>query len=207
MSDSWPLPPPEAERREVRERLGETLADRLAAVGLCVFDCDGIMTTGNLIYGPDGEMLKEFDARDGLGLTMLQPAGIARAMLSGRESAMLARRCRDLRFEAVRMGRFDKLAALAEIWRETGLGPEETLFMGDDLLDLPTLAASALAVTVPHAPREVQAACDLVTLADGGFGAVREVCDLLLKARGGHGTAIRALAAGRREPDDPEVTH
>lgn len=207
MSDSWPLPAPDAERREVCERLGAALADRLAAVGLCVFDCDGIMTTGNLVYGPDGEALKEFDARDGLGLTMLQPAGVARAMLSGRESPMLARRCRDLRFEAVRMGRFDKLAALGEIWRETGLGPAETLFMGDDLLDLPTLAASGVAVTVPHAPHEVQAACDLVTLAGGGFGAVREVCDLLLKARGGYGAAIRALAAGRREPDDPEVTH
>lgn len=208
MSERWPLPTADEERQEVRAAHGEELAGRLARVRLCVFDCDGILTDGGLLYGPDGEALKEFDARDGLGLMMLRSAGIARAVLTGRTSAMVARRCRDLRFEAIEMGRFDKLDALAEIWAATGVGADDTLYMGDDLLDLPTLVASALAVTVPHAPVEVAAACDLITSTRGGDGAVREVCDLLLKSRGLWAESVMALAAGRKPADDPpEVTH
>jgi 3-deoxy-D-manno-octulosonate 8-phosphate phosphatase (KDO 8-P phosphatase) len=207
MSDLWPPTDPQREREQVAARVGAALAGRLARVDLVVLDCDGVLTDGKLIYGPDGEALKEFDARDGLGLMMLLSAGVRRAVLTGRTSAMVARRCDDLRFEAIKMGRFDKQDALDEIWRETGAGPATTLCMGDDLLDLPILAAAGLAVTVPGAPQEVVAASDLVTEAAGGCGAVREVCDLLLGARGDHGAAIRRLAAGRRPSDDPEVTH
>ena len=207
MSDQWPLPDAETARREVVQKLGADLAERLAHIDLVVLDCDGILTTGRLIYGPDGEALKEFDARDGLGLMMLRAAGVARAVLTGRTSPMVARRCGDLRFEAIKMGRFDKTAALAEIWRETGVAAERSLYMGDDLLDLPALAIAAVAVTVPGAPAEVRQACDLTTEVEGGLGAVREVCDLLLKARGAHADSIRTLVAGARPADDPEATH
>ncbi|HOX26683.1 MAG TPA: phenylphosphate carboxylase subunit delta [Candidatus Krumholzibacteria bacterium] len=207
MNADWPLDDAAAYRHEVERRLGKALADQLARVRLVVLDCDGVLTTGSLVYGPDGEALKVFDARDGLGLMMLRPAGIARALLSGRSSLAAARRCADLRFEAIKLGRFDKREALAEIWRETGCQAGETLYLGDDLLDLPALAEAAVAVTVPAAPAEVAGVCDFVTLAAGGAGAVREVCDLLLKARGAFGPAIRELAAGRRPADDPEVTH
>jgi len=207
MSEQWPLPDAETARREVVQKLGADLTDRLAQIDLVVLDCDGILTTGRLIYGPDGEALKEFDARDGLGLMMLRAAGVARAVLTGRTSPMVARRCGDLRFEAIKMGRFDKTEALAEIWQETGVAAERSLYMGDDLLDLPALAAAAVAVTVPGAPAEVQQACDLTTVAAGGVGAVREVCDLLLKARGVHADSIRTLVAGVRPADHPEATH
>jgi len=207
MTGEWPLADAVTYRREVEGRVGATVAAELARVRLVVFDCDGILTSGTLVYGAEGETLKVFDARDGLGLMMLRAAGVARAVLSGRTSAAVARRCADLRFEAIELGRFDKLDALREIWRATGSGAGETLYMGDDLLDLPALMACALAATVPDAPSEVVGACDVVTRAGGGQGAVREICDLLLKARGDYADAIRALAAGRRPADDPEVTH
>ncbi|MBD3221353.1 HAD hydrolase family protein [bacterium] len=207
MSGRWPLPDAETARCEVIEKVGDGLCRRLARIELCVFDCDGILTPANLFYGADGEALKEFNARDGLGLMMLRAARVARAVLTGRTSAMVERRCRDLRFEAIQMGRFDKIEALEEIWRATGTTADVTLYMGDDLLDLPALAAAALAITVPGAPDEVQDVCDWTTGATGGEGAVREVCDLVLKARGAHADAIRALAAGGKPADDPEVTH
>ncbi|MEZ4387692.1 MAG: phenylphosphate carboxylase subunit delta [Candidatus Krumholzibacteriia bacterium] len=160
MSGSWPLPEPAAECAEVRERCGEVLAGRLAAIRLCVFDCDGVLTAGDLVYGPDGEAIKAFDAHDGLGLMMLRAAGVQRAVLTGRTSPMVERRCRDLRFEAIEMSRFDKLDALGDIWRHTGVDPAATLYMGDDLLDLPALVAAGVAVTVPGAPAVVAAAAD-----------------------------------------------
>lgn len=205
MTNLWPLPTGDAEREEVRDAVGHDLAVRLAAVRLCVFDCDGVLTSGSLVYGAEGEMLKEFHARDGLGLVMLRPAGIARAVLTGRTSPMVERRCRDLKFEAIKMGRFDKLAALEEIWRETGFGAEDTLYMGDDLLDLPALVTAAVAVSPPEAPVEVTRVCDWVCESPGGAGAVRDVCDLILKARGAHGAAIRSLVAGARPTDAGEA--
>lgn len=207
MSDGLGLPDAAAERREVERRLGAALAARLAAVSLVVLDCDGILTDGSLLYGPEGEALKIFDARDGLGLMMLRQAGVARAVLTGRRSPMVARRCADLGFESVKMARFDKLAALREIQAETRAGDRQTLCMGDDLLDLPILAAAALAATVPEAPAAVRGACALVTRRPGGRGAVREVCDLLLKARGAYAEAIAGLITdgppGRQHREPP----
>ena len=187
------LPDAAAGRREVVQRLGEAMTDRLAGIGLVVLDCDGIMTDGALFFDPDGEAFKAFDARDGLGLMLLWAEGIARAVLTGRTSPMVARRCRDLGFEVIKMARFDKLEGLKEIQAETGRSAEATLYMGDDLLDLPAFSASGLAVTVPGAPSEVRAASHLVTRASGGHGAVREVCDLLLRARGAQAAALRKL--------------
>jgi 3-deoxy-D-manno-octulosonate 8-phosphate phosphatase (KDO 8-P phosphatase) len=122
---------------------------------------------------------------------------VARAVLTGRTSPMVRRRCEDLRFEAIKMARFDKLEALAEIWTETGCTAAVTLYMGDDLLDLPALVAAGVGATVATAPAAVRDACQVVTVAPGGRGAVREICDLLLQARGAQGTALsRLVAAG-----------
>ncbi|MDY0109186.1 MAG: HAD hydrolase family protein [Candidatus Krumholzibacteria bacterium] len=208
MSQGRPLSAPERERRAVQARVGRVLTERLAAVSLLVVDCDGILTDGSLYYGPEGEALKVFDARDGLGLMMLRAGGIARAVLTGRTSPMVARRCCDLGFESIKMARFDKAAALAEICRETGCEAAATLYMGDDVLDLPALAAAGLAVTVPGAPCEVRDACALVTETGGGRGAVREVCDLLLRARGAFATALAALieiGPSTRNPGESKI--
>ncbi len=195
MNDVWPLKSAEAYRDEVRARVGDALLERLARVRLLVMDCDGILTSGVLLYAAAGEALKDFHARDGLGLMMLRKAGIARAVITGRESAMVSRRCGDLRFEAILLGRFDKIAALDEVLAATGCALADTLYMGDDLLDLPPMMRAGLAVTVPGAPEEIGAASDLVTRAAGGRGAVREVCDLVLKSQGRYGAAIQALVA------------
>jgi 3-deoxy-D-manno-octulosonate 8-phosphate phosphatase (KDO 8-P phosphatase) len=202
MNDGWPLKSDETYRDEVRSLAGDTLLAKLQRVRVLVFDCDGILTSGVLLYGPEGEALKDFHARDGLGLMMLRAAGIRRAVITGRESAMVARRCRDLHFETVLMGRLEKSSALDEVLATAGCTAAEALVMGDDLLDLPPLTRAGVAVTVPGAPEEVRAASDWVTRAAGGRGAVREVCDLVLKSQGRYGEAIRALAAGRPAPKE-----
>ena len=121
MSDSRPDPtwPPHTDtdyRQEAVVRLGEELADQLSTVRLMVFDADGVLTPGNLIYGPDGEALKEFHAHDGLGIVMARVAGIKLAVLTGRNSEIVARRCTELRFDAIKLARFDKVVALEEMF-------------------------------------------------------------------------------------------
>jgi 3-deoxy-D-manno-octulosonate 8-phosphate phosphatase (KDO 8-P phosphatase) len=180
-------------RREMRDRFGAELADRLAAVRGLVLDADGVLTSGHLYYGPEGEVAKSFHSRDGLGLVLARAAGLKLAVLTGRGGQIVATRSRELQFDAVHIGRYDKLAALDEICRQLGVSAEHLLYVGDDLLDLPPMLAVGVAVGVPAAPPEVRERCHLVTRCQGGEGAVREVIELVLKAQGMLGIALARI--------------
>ncbi len=202
----WPPRTDDDYRQEAVILLGEELADRMARVRLMVFDADGVLTPGNLIYSAEGEALKEFHSQDGLGLVMGRLAGIKRAVLTGRNSEIVGRRCRELRFDAVKLGRFDKVAALHEILAETGCSPQDTLYMGDDLIDLPAMYEVGSAVAVPSAPSEVKEFCCYVTDREGGQGAVREVVDLVLKSAGLYGQALSLLDSKDDQPTGEELS-
>lgn len=193
---AWPPRSDDEYRCEAEAALPPPLRAAFAAARLLVFDADGVLTAANIIYGPDGEALKEFDSRDGFGLAQAHAAGLKLALLTGRPSPIAARRCRDLGFDVIKLNRFDKRAALDEILQQTGCAPGETAYMGDDLLDVPALDAVGLPLTVPEAPAEVRERALWVTRAPGGRGAVREVTDLVLKLRGLYGPALVRLAAG-----------
>lgn len=202
----WP-PRSDAEyRREAEQVLGAELADRFAGVRLLVLDADGVLTSGHLLYSASGEAMKEFHSHDGLGLVIARTAGLKRAVLTGRHSRIVERRCSELRFEAIKLGRFDKMAALEEIFRETGCAAGECLYMGDDLIDLPALRAAGVAVTVPGAPAELQDFCHYRTRTAGGEGAVREVVDLVLKSAGLYGLALTRLLDRAWQPTRSELS-
>lgn len=207
MSDRpWPPHGDATYRRQVEDAVGADLARTLADVELMIFDADGVLTPGNLVYGPKGEALKEFHSHDGLGLVLARVAGVKRAVLTGRNSAIVARRCEELRFDAIELGRFDKAAALEEILAATGADVLRTLYVGDDLIDLPVLDLVGVPVAVPAAPAEVRERCVYVTTAAGGHGAVREVTDLVLKAGGKYGPALLRLAEKAWRPTPQELS-
>ncbi|PID80492.1 hypothetical protein CSA17_00935 [bacterium DOLJORAL78_65_58] len=203
---AWPPRTAEQYRAEAVQVLGEELATAFGRVKCLVFDCDGVLTAGNLIYGPEGEALKEFHSHDGLGLVIARIAGLKRAVLTGRNSSIVERRCTELRFDSIKLGRFDKRQALEEIWQETGCGPTDTLYMGDDLIDLPAMHQVFLPVTVPGAPAEVTEHCRYQTRAIGGHGAVREITDLVLKAGGLYTVGLRRLLEKSWQPTRKELS-
>lgn len=201
----WPPRDDSDFRQEAVIRLGEKLADRFARVRLLVFDADGVLTPGNLVYGPDGEALKEFHSHDGLGLVLARLAGLKLAVITGRDSGIVRRRCSELRFDVVKLGRFDKFKALAEVLDETSCLADETLYMGDDLIDLPAMFQVGLPVSVPGAPAEVRQFCAWVSSAPGGTGAVREVIELVLKSAGLFGQALESLLVPENQPTPAEL--
>jgi 3-deoxy-D-manno-octulosonate 8-phosphate phosphatase (KDO 8-P phosphatase) len=156
----------------------------LARIRLLVLDVDGVLTDGRLHYGADGEELKVFHVRDGLGLKLLIQSGIAVSVISGRQSAAVARRCRELGIAHLEQGCEDKVAGLERVLRTLGLSGADAMCVVDDTSDLPLMRAVGQAVAVADAHPEVQRAADRVTTAGGGLGAVREVCDWLLAAGG-----------------------
>lgn len=169
---------------QIMARIPAEIQARARAVRLMVFDVDGILTDGSLWYGPHGEAVKPFHALDGHGLRLLREQGIRVAWVSGRKSAITARRAAELGISPALQGVHDKIGALEELAREAGLGLHETGYMGDDIIDLPALQRCGFAVSVPNAPFYIRQAAHWVTERPGGQGAVRECCDLILAAQG-----------------------
>jgi 3-deoxy-manno-octulosonate cytidylyltransferase (CMP-KDO synthetase) len=143
-------------------------------------DVDGVLTDGRLWYGPEGEQLKPFHARDGSAIQQLMQRGIAVAVVSGRDSPALRRRMADLGIRHGVLGQPDKAAACRQIAAELGLVLETLAYVGDDSLDLPGMACCGWSFAVADAPEAVQLSARSVLRSRGGEGAIREVAELLL---------------------------
>ncbi|MGH8377685.1 MAG: 3-deoxy-manno-octulosonate-8-phosphatase KdsC [Gammaproteobacteria bacterium] len=163
------------------------IRERAARVQLVVFDVDGVFTDGRLYYGTNGEEMKTFHVRNGHGIKLLLKHGIQAAVISGRKSTAVTRRMRELGITHVFQGNDDKRPILEKLLQKLGLDPQQTACVGDDLADLPLMAATGLSIAVADAHPEVRARAQFVTLARGGEGAVREVCDLIIAARNSNG--------------------
>jgi 3-deoxy-D-manno-octulosonate 8-phosphate phosphatase (KDO 8-P phosphatase) len=157
---------------------------RAKGIKLLLLDVDGILTDGRLIFDATGEAQMAFHVRDGHGMKLAQHCGLALAIITGRESPMVARRAQELGIVEVHQKAVDKLPVFQGLLEQRGLAPAEAACMGDDLLDLPLMLRAGLAITVPDAAEEVRRAAQYVTRCAGGQGAVREAIELLLKAQG-----------------------
>jgi 3-deoxy-D-manno-octulosonate 8-phosphate phosphatase (KDO 8-P phosphatase) len=158
---------------------------RAARVSLMAFDIDGVMTDGRLYYTDVGQEIKAFNTQDGQGLRLLQQAGIELAVITGRVSGAVAARARDLEIRHLFQGISDKHACMSALLAQLNLSWANAGYMGDDIIDLPTLRAAGFAAAPVNAHPRVLAAADcFITAAKGGEGAVREVCDFILAARG-----------------------
>ncbi len=163
--------------------------ERAREVRLAIFDVDGVLTDGTIYIGAQGEAFKAFNIQDGHGVKMLQAAGIATAIISGRSSEAVTRRAQELGIEHVVQGSPDKVASLEALLAKVGLEPRQCAFVGDDLPDLAVMKRCGYAVAVANAVDAVKEAAHYVTRSHGGRGAVREVCELLLRSQGKSGAA------------------
>ena len=160
-------------------------ATPLAKIELLILDVDGVLTDGRLYFGARGEALKVFHVRDGHGIKLLMAAGVAVAAFSGRRSAAVGVRMRELGVPHVVQACGDKVAALQRLAHRLGLAPLSCACICDDTPDLPLMSAVGMAGAVADAHPLVKSAAHWVARAKGGQGAVRELCDALLRARAG----------------------
>ncbi len=151
---------------------------------LLVLDVDGTLTDGGIYMGPDGEVCKRFSARDGLGLKLLQTAGVELAILTGRRSRIVENRAAELGITRVVQGVAGKPAALRALAEEAGVPLAETGYMGDDLNDLAAMSLCGVRACPADAAPEVRAICQFVSDLPGGQGAVRQFCEVWLRAAG-----------------------
>lgn len=159
--------------------------ERAQAIKLVMLDVDGVLTNGSLYVGPDGkEQLKVFDSLDGHGIKLLAAIGVQCAIISGRQSPMVASRAKELGIEHVFMAVGNKLETLNTLLKHTGGSLKTTAAMGDDWPDLPVLTRVQLACAPAQAHSAILDVAHFVTHRSGGQGAVRDLCDLILKSQG-----------------------
>lgn len=155
-------------------------------IQMLLLDVDGVFTDGRLYFTNSGEEFKSFHTLDGHGIKMLMSIGVEVGIITGRQSAIVARRCTELGIKLIYQGREDKLEVLHEIVAARAVALHEIAYAGDDLPDLPVLRTVGLGFTVPAGHRSVKAVAHAITEAPGGLGAVREITDFLLEARGAY---------------------
>jgi 3-deoxy-D-manno-octulosonate 8-phosphate phosphatase (KDO 8-P phosphatase) len=149
-------------------------------IRLMVFDVDGVMTDGKLYYGPEGECLKVFHVRDGLGLKWLMQANIQCAVITGRQGPAIEKRMQDLRIQHLITGREDKGQALIELTEKLQIPLTQTGYMGDDWPDLSAFELAAWTACPQDAASCIIEKAHYISPLQGGHGAVRDVCEKLL---------------------------
>jgi 3-deoxy-D-manno-octulosonate 8-phosphate phosphatase (KDO 8-P phosphatase) len=161
----------------------QPILDKARHVRLLILDVDGVLSDGRLYYSESGEESKAFSTQDGAAIKMLSETGVAVAIITGRQSKIVARRAAELGVQHVYQGASDKARALEGLILATGIDRPLIAHVGDDLPDLPLFNRVGMTFSVPGAHPEVLERADYVTRAAAGFGAVREVCHLLMVAQ------------------------
>ena len=166
-----------------QELSAETLTASLQKIKLLALDVDGVLTDGTIYISPAGEVFKGFNAKDGMGISCALRSGLQIAVITGRQSPIVERRCEELGITLLQQGVKDKRLALQQMAQKLGLVREEIAYMGDDLNDIPAFKASGLNLVPADAAIEVMAVADIITKASGGRGAVREAITMILAAQ------------------------
>jgi 3-deoxy-D-manno-octulosonate 8-phosphate phosphatase (KDO 8-P phosphatase) len=153
-------------------------------IKLVIFDVDGVLTDGGLYFTDDGREIKKFNVRDGLGISILVKKGIEVAVITGRNSVIVAERMKSLGVSHVYQGRMNKLETYENLKMALQISDAEVAFVGDDIIDLPIMQHCGLSVAVADAHEDVIKQAKLVLNTCGGRGAARELCDLVMNAQG-----------------------
>jgi 3-deoxy-D-manno-octulosonate 8-phosphate phosphatase (KDO 8-P phosphatase) len=167
-----------------KSELSPALLEAFKKIKLFIFDVDGTLTDGNLYFAENGGEIKAFGVTDGLAMKVAGRLGYKVAIVTGRESEMVERRTKELSLAACRQKVWNKKESCLDVMKELGSKPEETLFMGDDIIDIPGMRACAVGVAVLNSSPEVLAEADYITEKPGGKGAAREVITLVLESQG-----------------------
>ncbi|MDD5408601.1 MAG: HAD hydrolase family protein [Candidatus Omnitrophica bacterium] len=168
----------------LKKKTNEELSGRLRKVKLLLLDVDGVLTDGRIVYDSRGSELKFFDVHDGLGVYVLNKAGIPTILITAKSSKTILPRAKDMRVAEVFADVFPKTAVLGKIIKKYKVSVDEICFVADDLVDLSLMHEVGVPIAVGNASGEIKEAAIYVTSHTGGRGAVREVAELILKSQG-----------------------
>ena len=154
------------------------------SIKLLVMDIDGTLTDGRIYIGAQSEVMKAFDVRDGYAIVHILPQlGITPVIITGRSSAIVEQRAKELKITELYQGVADKLTKLKEVAKKFGASADEVAYIGDDLNDLDCIRYCGITACPADSTLEVLNSADYICKHDGGRGAVREFIEQLKKER------------------------
>jgi 3-deoxy-D-manno-octulosonate 8-phosphate phosphatase (KDO 8-P phosphatase) len=157
---------------------------RAAKIKMILMDVDGTLTDGSLLIMPNGEELKSFNVRDGMGVLLAQLSGLQVGIITGKISKSLEKRAEKLKITEVYQGVMEKKLILDSILEKHGLKPDQVAYIGDDLGDLEVIKSAGLAAAVADAHPIIKKNCHYICELPGGKGAVREFIEFIIESQG-----------------------
>jgi 3-deoxy-D-manno-octulosonate 8-phosphate phosphatase (KDO 8-P phosphatase) len=155
----------------------------LRGIKLFATDVDGVLTDGGMYYAESGDEWKKFNTRDGMGIKLLQRAGIITAIVTQERTKLVARRAEKLMIPELHQGVMDKLTVIREMAARHGLSLKQVAYIGDDVNDLEALKAVGFSASPADGLPYIVAAVNYVCRKKGGEGAVREIIEMILEAQ------------------------
>ncbi|MEA1786199.1 HAD-IIIA family hydrolase [Arenibacter sp. GZD96] len=149
-----------------------------------VFDVDGVFTDGSILITTNGEMLRKMSVKDGYALKTAIQKGYQVCIISGGTNEGVKERLRGLGVTDIYLGAHHKEAPLKEYLDVYRIDPQQVLYMGDDIPDIPPMRLVALPTCPQNAVPEVKAISKYISHKNGGKGCVRDVIEQVLKVRG-----------------------
>jgi YrbI family 3-deoxy-D-manno-octulosonate 8-phosphate phosphatase len=150
-------------------------------IKLLAMDVDGVLTDAGMYYSENGDELKKFNTRDGMGISILQRKGVIIAVITSEDVDIVKRRCKKLNIDEVFLGVIDKLRVVKGLCKKYSIAREEVAYIGDDINDLEVIKYVGLGSTVADGMKVVKEHADYVTTLKGGEGAIRELCEYIME--------------------------
>ncbi|MDH4083369.1 MAG: HAD-IIIA family hydrolase [Nitrospira sp.] len=167
-------------RTSVSRRLSQTV---LQDIRLFATDVDGVLTDAGMYYSESGDEWKKFNAHDGMGIKLLQKAGLITAIVTQERTRLVARRAEKLAIPELHQGAVDKLSVIRDMAERHGISLRQISYIGDDVNDMEALNAVGFSAAPADGLPQVRKIVDYVCRLKGGEGAVRELAEMILLSR------------------------
>jgi len=171
------------------------ILEKAKRIKLIIFDVDGVLTDGGIIYDNAGQEYKRFNVKDGQIIKHLRKFNILTGVITGRDSRVVRNRCDELKIDFHYHGIENKIEVFKEVLSKLGLSKHEIAYVGDDINDLPILVNCGLSATPADGHHAVKDLVDYITNAEGGKGVLRELADLVLDSQGYYEQIIKDLTS------------
>ncbi|MEE0463526.1 N-acylneuraminate cytidylyltransferase [Blautia hydrogenotrophica] len=156
---------------------GITAPIEIPEIKMFLTDCDGCLTDGGMYYSEQGDELKKFNTRDGMGFALMRQKGIITGIVTSENVDLNRRRAEKLKLDILEVGCKDKVAAVKRICEEHGINLRNVCYVGDDINDLEVIRMVGFGCCPADAVPKVKEVAKYVSKTKGGNGVIREICN------------------------------
>ena len=160
--------------------IGQNNDDTVPEIKMFLTDCDGCLTDAGMYYSPEGDLLKKYNTKDGMGIRLLREHGILVGIVTGENTDINKRRVEKLKMDIYEPGCKDKKSVVERLCKEHGISPENVAFVGDDINDLEAMKFVGYPCTIADGHKSVKEVAKYIAKEPGGHGAVRDIIDHIL---------------------------